>query len=347
MSSRVKRTSEVPRSKRDGKQAIAKTPAEPSGSLLAGGEPAKKTELDARAPTAVARPQRREGFAVALDGAAIYYRVHQPPQPTGEIPVIFTDGIGCDGYVWKYLEPELARTRTIVHWHYRGHGKTPIPRDAERVSIADCSDDLTAILDATGIDRAVLAGHSMGVQVCLETFRRQRARVAGLILLCGSYGNPLRTFKGRRTLEDLLPFLRFGVHRIPRLVTAFWKNIIPTNLAYTLATLTEVNAELVRREDFFPYLQHIAHVDVRLFFDMLAAAGRHTAREILPEVDVPTQIIAGDRDGFTPMQLSEEMHEKIAGSRLHVVANGSHTAPIEKPGEVNEAIVEFLDALSG
>ena len=50
-----------------------------------------------------------------------------------------TDGIGCDGYVWKYLLPSLAKERAVVHWHYRGHGKTPLPRDPDRVSVADCA----------------------------------------------------------------------------------------------------------------------------------------------------------------------------------------------------------------
>ena len=59
-----------------------------------------------------------------------------------------------------------------------------------------------AVGDGAG---AILAGHSMGVQVCLETYRRHRERVDGLVLMCGSYGTPLRTFKGKRTLEQVLP----------------------------------------------------------------------------------------------------------------------------------------------
>ncbi len=293
------------------------------------------------------RPRRREGFAVGRDGTAIFYRVHEPEGASALPPVAFTDGIGCDGYVWKYLEPELTRERTIVHWHYRGHGKSPIPRDPDRVTIADSADDLVRVLDAAGIDRAVLAGHSMGVQVCLEAWRRNRERVAALVLMCGSYGNPLRTFKGRRTLEDVLPLVRLGVHAVPRLVTAFFRTVVPTDFAYQLATKLEVNGALIRREDFFPYLEHIASVDVRLFVDMLAAAGRHTAREILPEIDVPTLIVAGDRDSFTPLALSEEMHQLIPGSEMLVVEDGSHTTPIEKPGEVTDAVAAFVRKLAG
>ena len=292
----------------------------------------------------VQRVRRRQGFAVARDYTPIYYRVVEPgaPPERAALPVLFTDGIGCDGYVWKYLEAELARDRTVLHWHFRGHGNSGLPRDPERVTIADCSDDLVTVLDTVGVERAVLCGHSMGVQVALETVRRTPERVAGLVLLCGSYGNPLRTFKGRRVLEDVLPLVRFAVARIPRLVTAFWRNVLPTDLAYQIATAVELNGALIQREDFFPYLEHMARVDVRLFLDMLAAAGRHTAREILPEIKLPTLIVAGERDTFTPMSLSEEMNQLIPESELFVVKDGSHTAPIEKPQEVTERVARFV-----
>jgi pimeloyl-ACP methyl ester carboxylesterase len=283
-----------------------------------------------------------EGYAVARDGSPIYYRALGPE--TDALPLLLSDGIGCDGYVWKYLERELAGERRIVHWHYRGHGRTPMPRNPRRVDITDLADDLAAVLDAAVGDGAgaVVAGHSMGVQVCLEMYRRHRARVTGLVLLCGSYGTPLRTFKGKRTLEQVLPFVRFAVNRIPGIAQTLVAKLIPTELAYQIATRFEINGELIRREDFFPYLEHMARVDVRLFLEMLAAAGRHTARELLAHVAVPTLIVAGDRDGFTPADLSAEMHQLIRDSELHVVAGGSHTAPIERPAEVTERIADFL-----
>jgi pimeloyl-ACP methyl ester carboxylesterase len=254
------------------------------------------------------------------------------------------DGIGCDGYVWKYLERELGADHRVVHWHYRGHGRTPPPRDRRRVDIPDLADDLAGVLDAAVGEgnSAVLAGHSMGVQVCLETYRRHRARVNGLILLCGSYGTPLRTFKGKRTLEQVLPYVKFMVDRIPGTLARVWSSIVPTELAYQIATRFELNGELIRREDFFPYLDHISKIDLRLFVEMLAYAGRHSAKELLAQIDVPTLIVSGERDGFTPPHLSEEMHQLIRESELFVVAAGSHTAPIERPAEVTEKIAAFL-----
>ncbi len=283
----------------------------------------------------------RQGFAVGRDHSPIFYRVTGVADAP---PIVFCDGIGCDGYVWKYLEKELSLGRRVVHFHYRGHGRTPAPRDLRHVDIEDLADDLVGVMDAAlGPDTtAVLAGHSMGVQVALEAYRRHPERVHGLVLLCGSYGTPLRTFKGKATLEQVLPYVKFLVNRIPGVVTGFWKRLIPTELAYQIATRFELNGELIRREDFIPYLQHMANIDVRLFLEMLAAAGRHSARELLEHIDVPTLIVSGERDGFTPASLSAEMHERIKNSELFVVPGGSHTAPIERPAEVTERIAEFL-----
>jgi pimeloyl-ACP methyl ester carboxylesterase len=194
-------------------------------------------------------------------------------------------------------------------------------------------------------DPVVLFGHSMGVQVCLEAYRRRPERVRALVLLCGSYGTPLRTFKGKRTLEQVLPFVQFAVNRVPGIAQGVMRLVMPTELAFQVATRFEINGSLIRRDDFLPYLEHLTRIDMRLFLAMLAAAGRHSAGPLLEDVAVPTLIVAGDHDGFTPAWLSEEMHRRIRGSQLHMVAGGSHTAPIERPAEVCARVADFLKRL--
>jgi pimeloyl-ACP methyl ester carboxylesterase len=58
------------------------------------------------------------------DGSPIYYDVAEPSAPGSSPPVAtiaMCDGIGCDGYVWKYLRRELGPAHRLIHWHYRGH----------------------------------------------------------------------------------------------------------------------------------------------------------------------------------------------------------------------------------
>lgn len=256
-------------------------------------------------------------------------------------PVLLCDGIGCDGYVWRHLRHDLG-DRYCVHPHYRGHGRTPVPDDPARVAIEDLADDVACVLDDTAIDRAVLIGHSMGVQVALETFRRHRARVAGLVLLCGAPSHPLRTFRGSAALEDWLPAIQKLIHTVPGVVNRLSRAVLPTRLAYEVASHFEIRRELVEPQDFMPYLEGVARIDARLFVAMLSAAGNHSAEDILPQVTVPTLVVAGARDGFTPPERSRAMAAAIPQAELLELPNASHTAPIEHPQLVNDTVRAFL-----
>jgi pimeloyl-ACP methyl ester carboxylesterase len=251
------------------------------------------------------------------------------------------DGIGCDGYVWRYLREDLG-PRFCVHAHYRGHGRTAPPRDPRRVTIEDLADDVACVLDDALVERAVLVGHSMGVQVALEIYRRHPARVAGLVLVCGAPSHPLKTFRGSDLLEDLLPTIQKWIHRVPGVINRVTRMVLPTRLAYEVATRLEIQRELVEPADFMPYLEGMARVDARLFIAMLSAAGQHSADELLPSIDVPCLIIAGGRDGFTPPDRSRAMAAAIPKSELLEIPEASHTAPIERPHLIDETIRDFV-----
>ena len=288
---------------------------------------------------------KRSGYAVSeSDGSAIYYEVVEPRVATGPPApaVVLCDGIGCDGYVWPYLERELAECYRVVHWHYRGHGRTSPPRDPRRVTIADHADDLAAVLADADIDRAALLGHSMGVQVILETYRRHREAVTALVLVCGAPEHPLRTFHGSDLLETVLPTIRSLVDRAPRLIGKLSRTLLPTRITYLVATMLEANGALLKPADLMVYLRGLSHVDPVLFLDMLEEANRHSAHDILAEIDVPALILSATHDGFTPTQLSQLMQREIPSAEMAIVRDGSHTCPIERPGFVNFAVSDFL-----
>jgi pimeloyl-ACP methyl ester carboxylesterase len=280
-------------------------------------------------------------YAIGRDGTPLFYESWG--ERDREPALAFCDGIGCDGYVWRYLREEFAQ-RWSVHHHYRGHGRTPVPVERERVRIEDLADDLASVLDDAGIRRAVLVGHSMGVQVALETYRRHRARVAGLVLICGAPSNPLRTFRGSAALEDLLPKIQKVAQRLPSIINRVTRAVLPTRLAFEMAARLEIQRELVRPSDFMPYLEGMSRVDIRLFVAMLTSAGSHSTEDLLPDIDVPTLLISGGRDGFTPPERSRDMARVIPGADLLEIPDGSHTAPIERPTVVCERVRQFLES---
>ena len=290
----------------------------------------------------------RGGYALSgVDGSPIFYELDdrrtRRDRAAGADTAVLCDGIGCDGFVWKYLRGDLGPRYRLIHPHYRGHGRTPRPRDPERVAVPDLAADVASVLEDAGGGRAVLFGHSLGVQVCLETYRRTPEMVAGLVLLCGSPGHLLRTFRGSASLEPLLPRLRATVDRAPALFNRLARTLIPTQLAFTLAAKLEINAELLERPDFMPYLEGLSRVDVDLFMAMLSAAADHTTADLLPTGRAPCLVVAGDRDGFTPPERSRELAETIPGAELLMVEGGSHIAPIERPHLVGDTVLDFLE----
>ena len=266
---------------------------------------------------------------------------------SGSPAVVLSDGVGCAGFVWRHLGSALAPRYRVIHWNYRGHGRSAIPRDRYRVTLDDCVEDLLAVLDAAGERRAVLAGHSMGVQVVLEAHRRAPDRVAGLLLICGGPGRLLDSFHDSPLLGRLFPYAREAVEAFPGLAKTLLRKVVPTELAYQLGSTLETNRRLIRRADLWPYLEGVAEMDPGLFVRMLASAGAHDAGDHLAKVDVPTLIVAGEDDSWTPMWLSVRMQALIPGSEMVVLPGGTHVGPLEHPALVDRRVVEFLDRRLG
>jgi pimeloyl-ACP methyl ester carboxylesterase len=260
----------------------------------------------------------------------------------GEVQAILCDGILCDGFIWKYLWDDLASVLRLVHWHYRGHGRSATPADPARVDIAAHADDLDCVRRHVGDPPCVLVGHSMGCQVALEAYRRRPQNVRGLVLLCGSFGNVTSTFHGIPVLELVLPKLLDLAQKAPDVVRAVWTRL-PPQLGLRIALRAgEIDPERVHPEDMLPYLSHMTHVDFPMFLRMLRAAGEHTAGDILTNIDVPVLVVAGERDSFTPAFLATAMAEAIPHGELLMVPRGTHVTPIEQPELVNARIKTFL-----
>jgi pimeloyl-ACP methyl ester carboxylesterase len=281
----------------------------------------------------------RQDVLEVPDGARLYFQVHGE----GEPGMVLCDGLGCDGFVWKYLLPDLAQRWRALRWHYRGHGKSTVPDDLERVGMLYTCEDLDRVMEHVGMERAVIFGHSMGTQVALEFQRRYPQRCAGLVLLCGSYGNVLDTFHDDTVLKRAFPILRLLIERFPRPAARLTRFALSTELAIRLALETEMNKQLIRREDVVPYFDHLSKMDPVIFVRSLDSLAEHSAWEHLPFIDVPVLIFGAERDSFTPLWLSRRMADAIPGSDLVVVPGTTHTLPLEQPSLVSERVLAFVE----
>jgi pimeloyl-ACP methyl ester carboxylesterase len=258
---------------------------------------------------------------------------------------LLCDGLVCDGYIYRYLWDDLTELGPVAHFHYRGHGRSGLPVDRDQIDVVSHAADMNAVRDHLGDPDVVLVGHSLGTQVCLEAYRARPERVRALVLLCGSFGRVTHTFKGTDVLSSVLPNIQNFSSKHPRLLRALWARV-PVRAAVKLGILLgDIDPAKVRVEDVEPYFRHALHVDFTLFARMLQAAGEHSAQDLLTEIRVPTLVVAGSRDTFTPPEVSVAMAEAIPGARHELISGGSHILPLEERERTRELLRDFLGSL--
>lgn len=280
----------------------------------------------------------QSAFLTASDGTRIWYGT------LGKGPaLVLCDGLACDGFIWPYIIDHFVEEFTIVRWHYRGHGSSDVPTDLDTVTMEQFCRDIDQLLDTLGIDEAIFAGHSMGVQVILNYAGYRPERVRALIPMCGSYKHLLDTFHGTDLLRRALPLLDKGLQAAPEAIQAVWKTLLPRQIWYQIAVqAAEVNGRLLRQKDFTPYLEHAADMDLSFFLRLLNTLAEDDTELILKELTIPTLVIAGEKDTFTPMYRSTEMAELVEDSEFVIVPGGTHVAPLELPDLVIAAMEKFL-----
>lgn len=306
-------------------------------------------------------PQDLEGVLIferdrrvgSFDGTEIAYGVYGDSGPW----VVLVPGFVCPDNFWKYLLPELARDHRVIVYDSRGLGLSGLPRrpgyrarnlSSEDFSIPNHARDILAVLDAVGAKQAALVGHSMGGQTILEAYRRFPNRISALVSLTGPFESPIRTFYGRdftNIFRGVDQFLKL----FPRPTILLWRALFLANpsVPHTIAQLGRALGPLAKQEDMEAYYRHMAFIDPLVMMKMAEAMRSHSAADVLETIDVPTLILAGTLDMFTPVALAQAMHERIANSELVVLDGASHGAVIEKPDEVNAAVRDFLSRHEG
>ncbi len=271
--------------------------------------------------------ESHEGFAQAYDGTKIYYR----SEGKG-FPLVVSNGILCSTGYWEYLRPFFRNRCQVVTWDYRGHGRSELPRHPANVTVGSYARDLKSVMDHLEIPRAVLVGHSMGVQVILEFYGRDPDRVLGLIPVLGTYGKPFQTFYGMQWPDKVFPtILRTGA-KYANLIARLTKPLLRTRVPIPLARMSgAIHWQLCPAEIMKDYFLQISTMDFRMGFRALLAMSEHTAEDVLKRVRVPTLIVAGEKDPFTPPGVSEKMWRLIPDAEIITIPGGTHTALVENP----------------
>lgn len=290
----------------------------------------------------------RDRTAVSFDDTEIAYSVYGDSGPW----IVLVPGFVCPDNFWKYLVPELENEYRLVVYDLRGLGMSGMPRapgwrarnlKPDDFSIENQVRDLQAILDKEGIHETVLLGHSMGGQIQLEAYRWFPERISAEIMVTAPFESPLRTFYGR---DFTLVFhaVRRMFEVLPRSSVLVWRALflISPSFTHEMAKLTRALGPDAKLEDMRSYYRHMAYLDPLVMLTMAESMRAHSAADLLPKIDVPTLIVSGTQDTFTPPAVAKRKHQEIRKSEHVVIERAGHGAIIEKPDEVNAAIKDFL-----
>ncbi|MBV9663474.1 MAG: alpha/beta hydrolase [Actinobacteria bacterium] len=307
----------------------------------------KKTSADIAREYAVWPKDRA---ATAADGTRLAYTVVGDGPRT---PVLFVNGWSCsDGY-WAEIGPALVeRGHKVIFADTRGHGQSGLPRSPgfcarnlrrEDVMVETLALDVVSILDDAGIEKAALAGHSMGVQTIFETYRQAPDRVAALFPVAGTFENPVRTFADKAVLDSLYPvadvLFRFMPFELLRPVVRRTAN---PDLGHRVVQLIKVAGPKVRKESLAPHMAQIGEVNFSVLFKMMSEMRKHSCADILPNVHVPVLVLAGRLDLFTPPSVQQKMADLIPGNEIVWFEESGHMLPIEEPEGIVAAMSDFF-----
>jgi pimeloyl-ACP methyl ester carboxylesterase len=226
-------------------------------------------------------------------------------------PVLCLHGAGGAHTHWGHLLAGLSGVARVVALDLPGHGRTTLPAPAD---IAGYGSAAIALLDALGLERAVLAGHSMGAAAALEAAVAAPGRVAGLALI------------GASARLRVAPTIIAGLADDPEQAIA---QLVATMYPDPSAHLREAAAAEYRRDP------------ARLRADFLACDG-WDIRPRLSAIACPAIVITGAADAMTPPKLAQELAALIPGAELALLPAVGHVPMLEAPAPTCAALRAWL-----
>ncbi len=231
----------------------------------------------------------------------------------GDVTLCLVHGSGGNISVWRAQMAGLADVARVVAIDLPGHGRSSGDGIA---SIDEAADVVRGLVDALGLRRVVVGGHSMGGAVAQAFALAAPDRTAGLALI--GTGARLRVMP--KIIEQIAHDHVAGVHLV-------------TDLAVAAAAPPELKCKVY---------DETLRVPARVLADDFRACDRFDVMARLPEIRVPTLVVCGMEDQLTPPKYAEYLRAHIAGASLVVVPAAGHYVQLERPEQVTRALREFL-----
>jgi len=232
------------------------------------------------------------------------------------LPLILVPGLMCDHAVWAPVLPWLSGSRTCT---VADHGSADSLQQMAR-----------QILDATP-GRMLLAGHSMGVRVVLEAQRLAPGRISGVALLDTGYLPRPAGPAGLAEEQKRLALLQIAREQGVRVMAREWvQGMVDADRLG--------DAELIDR-----IVEMFARQSADVFACQIKALlARPDGGDVLRALAVPTLILCGAQDAWSPLTQHQAMQAMTPSGVLEVIDHAGHMAPMERPREVAQALDRWL-----
>lgn len=242
-------------------------------------------------------------------------------------PLVLIIGLGAEKEVWELHSNAWREHFKVIKIDNRGIGQSDKPRGPYTTD--EMADDILAVMDHAGIGKAHVLGVSMGGAIAQSLCLKAPERVQSLVLVStwarlSAYGKMVfHHFKANRahtTLGQWIETLQLWI----------WG---PKFYETNLPDLLEVQNAVEDNPFPQPRIGFEGQCDACIAHDTASELGRITA---------PTLITVGDKDIFTPIELSQALHEGIAGSQLEVFPDCAHVHHWEDLARFNSTTIAFM-----
>ncbi|MFF3714218.1 alpha/beta fold hydrolase [Streptomyces phaeochromogenes] len=238
------------------------------------------------------------------------------------VPLVLIHGHPFDRTMWAPQVAAFSPDRRVIAPDLRGYGRSPVVPGL--TPLATFAEDIAALLDDLGVREFALAGLSMGGQIVMECYRQFPERVRALVL--ADTFPAAETPAGRKSRNDMADrLLREGMRPyadevLHRMVAPYAHPDVAAHVHRMMTSTSPEGAAAALR----------------------GRAERPDYRELLTRVTVPTLVVVGEDDEYTPVADARAMHTAIPGSTLQVVPRAAHMPNLEQPEQFNAALAALL-----
>jgi pimeloyl-ACP methyl ester carboxylesterase len=301
-------------------------------------------------------PYRRvTRFVTAPDGTRIAFHTHSGEVPqerveremAGRPPVLLTNGIGTSENFWRYIVANLEQDHRVVHWNYRGHGHSDEARNGD-YSVQVQVEDLERVTEEMMRQGNGRPPHhiafSMGVRILLELYRRRPELVPAMTLIAGAAGATGTWRRGRLArlgLAVMKQAIEASTPMIP-VISPVVRAFLASPLAYPAGRLTGTLRARAPRDDINEFFFSLRRMSPEAYWKTLQGLMEGDAWDVLPHVQVPTQIIAAANDLIVPLRDMEQLRRALPHAQYLLVTDAGHAGLVEAGSEIADAVRAFL-----